>query len=270
MADREHVVETADGARLAVTETGAGDTLLLIPGLGATRSVFDPIAPYLARRRRVVVFDPRGVGESTTGRSPLTMSVMAGDAAAVIAALADGRCDVLGASMGGVVAQQLAVDSPDSVRRLVLAATSPGGIKAVPADQRATDALLGKGARTPADAYRLATTVLYSAHFQRTHPEFIEDQVRIRAEHPVKARVFTAQLEAMRSGEDLGARLGEIGAATLVLHGTADAVTPFENARILATRIRGARSRWFQDCGHLLFHERPEESARVVEEFLRD
>ena len=100
-----------------------------------------------------------------------------------------------------------------------------------PADQAA---LLGKGARTPEEAYRIACTVLYSPQFQRTHPDFIEAQIRDRARHPVRPRVFSAQFGAMWQPDHSFERLAAVRVPTLVLHGTDDVVIPFENARILA------------------------------------
>ena len=250
---------------------GDGPPLLLIPGLGATRLVFDPIVPALVQRQqRVIVFDPRGTGESEPGAQPISLPLLAMDAVAVLDATDVPSTAVLGASMGGAVAQHLALDHAARVECLLLAATAPTGGRAVPADPRATDALLGKGARTPADAYRRACTVLYSPQFQRTHQDFIEEQVRLRAARPVRAQVFAAQLKALNTRDDSFDRLAAIAEPTLIMHGTADAVTPFENAQLLAGRIPGARTRWFEGCGHLFFHERPEESARVVFEFLRD
>ncbi|MBV8196414.1 MAG: alpha/beta fold hydrolase [Candidatus Dormibacteraeota bacterium] len=242
---------------------------MLIPGLGATRRVFDPLVPSLGHRLRVATYDQRGVGDSPFGAQGLTMRLMASDAVAVLDALGVERANVFGASMGGVVAQQLVVDHPHRVNRLLLAATQPPAGAAVPADPLATDALLGKGTRTPAEAYRRACTVLYSVAFQRTHQEFIDEQVRTRAAHPIAARVFTAQRRALATHSDVWSRLPSIAAPTLIMHGTADVVSPFENARLLAGRIPGAQTRWFTDCGHLFFHERPEESARVVHEFIR-
>ncbi|HVC41156.1 MAG TPA: alpha/beta fold hydrolase, partial [Candidatus Saccharimonadales bacterium] len=176
---------------------------------------------------------------------------------------------VFGASMGGVVAQHLVVDHPSRVADLILAATAPGGndgVDARPADQAA---LLGKGARTPEDAYRIACTVLYSPQFQRTHADFIEAQIRERALHPVRPRVFSAQFSAMWQPDHSFEHLAAVAVPTLVLHGTDDVVTPFENARILARQIPGAQLRPFNGCGHLFFHERPAETARVVSEHLR-
>ena len=260
----------SDGATLAVSVEGDGEPLLLIPGLGATRRVFDPLVPALRARHRAIRFDPRGVGESERGTAALTMGVLAADAVAVLTASSGSApIDVFGASMGGVVAQQLAVDHPDRLLRLVLAATQPPGSHAIPAEPAARAALLGRGAHTPEEAYRIACTVLYSPQFQRTHPEFIDEQVRIRAQHPVAARVFRDQLGAMAAASELWNELDAISAPTLVMHGTADLVSPFENAQLLARQIPGAWLRPFDAAGHLFFHERPDESARVIGEFLR-
>jgi pimeloyl-ACP methyl ester carboxylesterase len=259
---------TNDGIELAVFVVGDGSPVLLIPGLGARSTVFDPITPDLSVHHRVITFDPRGLGESGSG-GEVTLANMALDVVAVLDAAQLVSVAVFGASMGGLIAQHLVVDHPGRVGRLVLAATAPGGghgQAATPADQAA---LLGKGARTPEDAYRLACTVLYSRQFQRTHPAFIEEQIRDRARNPVRPRVFSAQFLAMSRPDGSFERLRGVTAPTLVLHGTEDVVTPYENARILARQGPGATLRPFDGCGHLFFHERPAETARVVDEFLR-
>ena len=260
----------ADGAVLAASVEGDGEPLLLIPGLGATRRVFNPLVPALRARHRVIRFDPRGVGDSERGSAALTMAVLANDAVAVVNASSDSEAiDVFGASMGGVVAQRLAVDHPNRLRRLILAATQPPGAHAIPADPASRAALLGRGAHTPEEAYRIACTVLYSPQFQRAHPEFINEQVRVRAQHPIPARVFRDQLAAMSAASYLWDELPSIASPTLAMHGTADVVSPYENAGLLVRRIPGARLRPFDGSGHLFFHERPDESARVMVEFLR-
>jgi 3-oxoadipate enol-lactonase len=257
-----------DGVALAVFVVGEGDPLLLIPGLGARAAVFDPIVGDLAREHRVISFDPRGIGESENG-GDVTLTNMAADAVAVLDAADAPVAAVFGASMGGLVAQHVVVDHADRVGHLVLAATGPGGDHGVDADPANQAALLGKGARTPEEAYRLACTVLYSRQFQRTHAEFIEAQVRERSLHPVRPRVFSAQFNAMSRPDSSFERLTTVTAPTVVLHGTEDVVTPFENARVLARQIPGAVLRPFDGCGHLFFHERPAETARVVTEHLR-
>jgi pimeloyl-ACP methyl ester carboxylesterase len=268
VAEERLTARTAEGAGLSVVINGTGEPLLLIPGLGAGRSAFDQLVPDLSIGHRVITFDPRGIGESEGGGNT-TLTAMALDAAAVLEAAAADAAAVFGASMGGLVAQHLVVDHPERVTDLILAATAPGGddgVDAAPADQAA---LLGKGAKTPEDAYRIACTVLYSPQFQRTHREFIEAQIRDRARHPVRPRVFSAQYSAMWQPDHSFEALAAVRVPALVLHGTDDVVTPFENARILASQIPGARLRPFEGCGHLFFHERPEETVRVITEHLR-
>lgn len=268
MALVEHIpARTADGITLAATAHGWGSPLLMIPGLGSSRSVYAPVIPLLAEAHRVIVFDPRGVGDSDVTDGPYTMSQLAGDAAAVLDAVGEDSAAVFGASMGGMVAQHLALDHPDRVDRLILACTGPGTSHAVPADREATRALLGKGAKTPEEAYRIACTVLYSRSFQATHQDFIEQQIQQRARHPVKARAFSAQYEAVRH-HDTWDRLPELRTPVLVLHGSEDEVMPPGNGALLAERIPGARIVLFDGLGHLFFHEDPERAANAILEFL--
>jgi 3-oxoadipate enol-lactonase len=266
----ESLVAAPDGSLLAVTVDGDGPPLLLIPGLGATRIVFRPLMPLLTAHFRVAVYDQRGIGASEVAAGPYTTAQLAADAAGVLDSLRIDRAIVLGASFGGLVAQQLAVGYPHRLAALVLAATGPGPShlveQPVPA---ASDALLGKGARSPEEAYRIACRVLYSRSFQEAHPEFIEEQIRDRATRPIDGRAFRAQLAASQ-GHDTWDALPSISAPTLVLHGSEDAVLPLANARLLAQRIPGARMVVFEGAGHLFFHEEPERTAAVLEEFARE
>ena len=257
----------AGGVELAVTVTGEGPPLLMIPGLGASRRVYAPIVPLLAARLRVVVLDPRGVGESGATPGPYTMAQLAADAASVLDAAGLDAAAVWGASMGGMVAQHLALLHPDRVSRLLLACTTCGGPHAVPPSREAAAAVQGRGARTPGEAYRLACTVLYAGAWQAAHPDVIEREVAERERHPVRGGVFAAQQAAVR-GHDTWERLPGITAPTLVLHGDEDAVVPVDNGRILADRIPGAELQLLPGRGHLFFHESPTESADAVLRFM--
>ncbi len=266
---RHRQAVTDDGVHLAVSVTGEGEPVVLIPGLGATRRVYAPIVPALAERHQVIVYDPRGVGGSDVPPGPYPMPRLAADCVAVAASLGVARFHLFGASMGGLTAEHVGVLHPGSILRLLLAATGPGRHAATAAAApEATAALLGRGARTPAEAYRMACTVLYSPRFQRDHRGFVDEEVAHRAAHPIAGRAFTAQFRASRDA-DIGARLGEISAPTLVLHGTEDVLVPLANAEALTKLIPGARRYWFEGCGHLFFHEDPDRTAQVMLSFLR-
>jgi len=266
-SDEQLTARARDGTPLAVSIVGTGPPLLLIPGLGSGRRVYAPITPALAARCRVTVFDPRGIGDSGIGGEQWTMALLADDARSVLDAAGCAGASVFGASMGGMVAQRLAIDHPERVDRLVLAATNPGGSHMVRPDPANAAALMGQGARTPADAYRLASTVLYGGPFQQTHPGFIDAQVAERGRHPVRARAFRWQTEAV-AGHDAYDELPAITAPTLVMHGALDLVSPVQNAEIIAERISDARLVVFADHGHLFFHEAPDESARLIADFV--
>jgi len=268
VATVEHIpARAADGITLAATAHGQGSPLLMIPGLGAARSVYAPIVPLLAEQHRVIVFDPRGVGDSDITDGPYSMAQLAGDAACVLDAAHEHDAAVFGASMGGMVAQHLAIEHADRVSRLILGCTSPGTSHAVRADPEATRRLLGKGGKTPEEAYRIACTVLYSPAFQHTHEGFIEQQIRERARRPVRARAFSAQYEAVRQ-HDPWDRLPDITAPTLLLHGSEDEVMPPSNSEVLAQRIPGARVEILDGLGHMFFHEDPLRAARAMLDFL--
>lgn len=224
------------------------------------------MVPLASRKHHVVVHDQRGIGSSERGDAPCTVEQLADDCIAILDHLRIERAAVLGTSFGGLVAQQVAIAHPQRVAALIPCATGPGArhSERVPASD---DALLGRGARTPADAYRIACTVLYSAGFRAAHPEFIEEQVRQRARRPVPPRVFREQFAASRSWDGWEG-LPKILAPALVLHGTEDAIMPLANAQRLAERIPGSRHHWFEGAGHLFFHERPEETVAAVAGFL--
>ena len=260
-------VEVEPGVELAVHEVGSGPPLLLIPGLGTDHHAFVWNIPDLAAFWRCLVVDQRGIGASDATPGPYTMEQLAADSAEVIRALTAGRAAVFGVSMGGMVAQHLAARHPERVGALVLGCTGPGGAQAVRADPEDTRLLLGGDAREPGLAYRVACQVLYERSFRVTHPEVIEDAVRWRATHPVRAAVFAAQWAAIRH-HDIGPYLHLIAAPTLLLHGTQDRVMPPGNSARLQEGIAGSRLEWLPGRGHMFFQEDPAATLRLLRDHL--
>lgn len=261
------MVEVAAGVRLAVHQVGDGPPLLLIPGLGTDHHAFVWNIRDFSQRWRCLVLDQRGIGRSDATPGPYDMALLADDAARVLAQVAPGGAFVFGVSMGGMVAQHLAIRHPELVAALVLGCTGPGGRLAVRADPADTRLLLGGDAREPGLAYRVACQVLYERRWREEHPEVIEDAVQWRATHPVRPGVFAAHWEAIRH-HDTAADLGKIRAPTLVLHGTADVVMPPGNGALLHERIPGSTLRWLPGRGHMFFQEDPGTTLSQLEQHL--
>jgi len=254
--------------QVVVHELGSGFPILCIPGLGADHTAFLHQVERLAERHRCLVLDGRGIGASDPAPGPYTMAALADDAAGVIERRTGrGRAHVFGVSMGGMVAQHLALRHPERVATLVLGCTTAGGAHAAAPDPEVVRQLYGGGARDPVTAYRNACRVMYAPDFQACHPEVIEAAVSWRAAHLVRGQTFAAQLAAI-GGHDTDAALPGITAPTLVLHGSADVVAPVANGVRLAARIPEAVLETLPGRGHLFFQEDPLATDRLLARYL--
>jgi pimeloyl-ACP methyl ester carboxylesterase len=229
-------------------EVGHGPTLLMITGFSVT---MDDWAPYfvnaLAQHFRVVVFDNAGIGETAALASPLTIPEMAAQTSALISTLRLGRCDVLGYSMGGMIAQSLAVTHPGQVRRLVLAATQAGTGKAAPVPA-AVQAALDSG------NVGAEIGVLFPPSQAGAIQRYLAGILSYHGHYPASAAVRADQQTAIDqwfAGEDASGRQpGDIRAPTLAADGTEDAADPVSNDRMLSQLIHGAQLVLYPDAGH--------------------
>lgn len=251
------------GVGIAYEVVGSGPPVLLIQGLGYGGRGFGPAVDLLAESFTVALFDNRGFGGSDVPPGPYSVAQLAGDAAAVLDAAGLERAHVVGASLGGMVAQELALTRPERVDGLVLACTTPGGLgsHAMPAK---TVALI---AQVPLLDPDVALRRLVENALGDPRPELVEQVLEYRRAHPPDTAGWTAQAAAGASHDALD-RVARIQAPTLVLTGTADAVVDSRNSELLAERIPGSRLERLDGCGHLLFWERPDEFAQLVRGFL--
>jgi pimeloyl-ACP methyl ester carboxylesterase len=249
--------------KIAWEESGAGTPVLLVQGLGYGRWGWDPIVAGLAERYRVLRFDNRGIGDSDKPPGPYTAGEMALDALQVLDEAKVERAHVVGASLGGMIAQCLAVARPDRVERLVLCCTTPGGADAVPMPEVTTRLFAEAGELDPAVALRL---FVENALGSSPPAGLVDALLERRVANPPDPEGWQAQAAAGLTFE--GIELDRIAAPTLVLHGTEDNVVDYRNARLLAERIRDARVELLDETGHLFFWERPAESVRLLTEFL--
>lgn len=248
---------------------GTGKPLLLIAGLGFGAWSWFCQIPTLAQEFTTIVFDNRGVGQSDKPDVEYTIKMMADDAAGLLRALKVERAHVLGHSMGGYIAQELALSSPDLVAGLVLVSTSFGGKNAVLMSAETAAQMRSElEADDPEVALRRGLRLRFSDRFIAEHPDVINEFVTVRKAHLPSRAAWLRQFAACLSFET-ESRLGSLDAPTLIVTGDDDPIVPAENSRRLAARIPGSQLRVFEGARHLVFIERAEEFNHIVIEFLK-
>jgi len=257
----------APGFRMYYEEHGSGFPLLLINGLGSDHLEWLHQLPSFSGSFRVVVFDNRGTGRSAVPPGPYTTAQMADDAAALLGFLGFGRAHVLGVSLGGMIAQEVAIRHPDRVEGLVLGCTGPGGTLSIrPSPEAMAAFALAKG-DDPEGELRRMIPFLYTDACCRERPEEIEGFVRRRLENPTPPEGYLAQLAAAVT-HDASGRLEQIRARTLVITGDADRLVNRENSVRIAVRIAGAKLVVLPGAPHRLFAENAAAFNREVLRFL--
>ena len=257
-----------DGIRLRTSVRGQGPPLLLVTGLGASLELARPFEQELtARGVQTVAFDAPGIGESTAYPLPRRMPGIARTIEAMLDALGYDRVDVLGVSLGGVVAQQLAHPAPRRVRRLVLAATGPG-LGGAPGSPRVLLALATRRRFYQPDYYRRIAGRIYGGQARRDPDALLHGSPARFVERP-SVRGYLGQLYAIAGWTSLP-WLHRLRQPTLVLAGDDDPIVPLLNARILAHRIPDARLHIVPGGGHLFLLEQPAEMATLVTRFLAE
>jgi 3-oxoadipate enol-lactonase len=250
------------GIRLYWEEYGSGPPVLLIMGLSFTHEMWFRALPSLASEYRVIVFDNRGMGRSDVPKGLYSIPQMATDAHAVIRAAGISAADVIGASMGGMIAQELALRFPDCVRRLVLACTSHGGPFA-----RWPDVTGHARRNNRSGAGRWERALIPLLYADTTPRERIDEDLKIRSRCQWCYRGFLGQLAGILVWSSYR-RLPRIGVPTLVIHGESDRLVPPQNGKAVASRIPRAQFRLVPDAGHMLLTDQPEFCEQIVLSFL--
>jgi pimeloyl-ACP methyl ester carboxylesterase len=259
---------SVNGVNLRYEVTGQGPPLCLIIGYRQHGAAWpQDFVSRLARHFTVLTFDNRGTGLSDKPTSGYAIDVMARDVVGLFDQLGWTTAHVLGFSMGGAIAQELAIGNPERVARLVLMATFPGGFLGMPAPWPVLRRLFDIEGLSPEEAARQVWPAIYSAAYLARHADAVEAQMRREIARPTPDYVAKAQSLAIRSFSS-AFRLWQIQAPTLVATGTEDQVVPPANSRILASAIPGAQLALVPDLGHRAIWEAPEEISDIVTDFL--
>ncbi|HEY4779083.1 MAG TPA: alpha/beta fold hydrolase [Solirubrobacterales bacterium] len=256
---------------LAATElnyerSGSGEPLLLIQGMSANHLAWGrPFSSLLERDFELISFDNRGMGLSRPVTAAFSIAEMAADTAGLLDALEIESAHVLGISMGGMIAQELALAEPGKLRSLTLGCTYCGGEGSQlmdPADFQGLVEAMGSGDRD---------RVLRAMYELNLSPGFRADESRyadfdaMAAALPAPRETIGLQVQAI-AAHDTSARLPDLTVPTLVIHGTVDRVLGYPNGPLVASLIPGARLETLEGVGHMFWWEQPERSAELVRE----
>ena len=249
---------------------GKGDPILLLSGSNAVMDQWDPtLLRELSSNHTVIIFDHRGVGNTTAGTKPFSMIQFANDTAGLLDALNIQKADVLGLSMGSFVAQELALLHPEKLNRLILYAASCGGEQAIPESPDVAQIFSDVANNRLQDITKFLS-VIFPESWIRSHPnslalpmskEIVPNDTKIQQDKVVKEWFAT-------NWSGVCDQLSNITVPTLVVTGTEDVAVPANNSLIIAQKIPGAWLVQIKEAGHGLMYQYPDQLSTVLETFL--
>jgi pimeloyl-ACP methyl ester carboxylesterase len=249
-------------------QPGQAAPVLMISGLGYSSWCWADLRQALSPDYRVVTFDNRGTGRSDKPPGPYSIPMMADDAARVLDQCEISEAHVIGHSMGGYIAQTLALRHPQRVRSLVLIGTSPGGGQTLPVPQETQLAWENAAKLTPAEYARSTMPRSFAPGWTEKNPARFEELLGRRLEFPTPPQCWLEQFKACVEYVEQGVPVEEIRVPALVVHGREDRVVPHENGAVLARRLPGARFASLEGVGHLPYLEQPEHFLPLAREHL--
>lgn len=261
-----------NGIELYYEIHGAGKPLVLISGLGYPLWQWHKMVPLLVEHFQVVAFDNRGVGQSDKPAGPYTAQMLAADTAGLLDVLGIEKAVIAGHSMGGFIAQAMALDFSERVEKLILCSTNFGGPNHVPVTPEAMKVLTDVTS-DPLTRFKNGLSISTAPGWVENNPEMIEEWVKWRVANPIDPAPYQAQmaigLGLMPEANAFENKLSHLNVPTLILFGAHDKVVPPANASLLAGQIAGSTVVIFPDAGHFFPIEIAEASSRAVIEFAK-
>jgi pimeloyl-ACP methyl ester carboxylesterase len=258
-----------DGGQIAYRRIGNGRPLVALNGFAATSADWDPsFIDRLASSNELILLDNRGIGHSTDNGRPFDMAQLADDVLQVVETLGIERVNVLGWSMGGFIAQTLALQHPGRIDKLILLSTDPGGPDADLASAEVWSRLVDMSGTPHEQARRLLSLLFPGDIAESINREFgdIVAAARAQLSHDLVDRQAAAMDAWHRAG--IGNRLREMNMPVLIATGMADIVIPPSNALRLVNAIPGAWLAQFDGGGHAFMAQYPRPLADLINSFL--
>jgi pimeloyl-ACP methyl ester carboxylesterase len=261
--------QTVNGIQIYYEEKGKGEPLILINGLAFPMDLWFAQIEELSKDFRVIALDNRGIGRSGQPDEEYSIAMMAADAAGLLKALGIEKAHIVGLSMGGFISQEIALSYPDVVNRLVLIATAMGGTRSLelgrPFWEKAAAEIYGK---PPQDVYRIDLTLMSAPGFAKRHPDVIDKAVALRMKHPQPLHAFLRQFAACNVF-DVTNRAGSIAQPTMIILGQDDPIFPIPLAEDFRRTLPDAKMLVYENCGHAVLLEKPDQLSRDIREFLK-
>ena len=262
----------ANGIEIHYETHGQGQPLVLISGIGYTSWQWHRMVPLLAAHFQVITFDNRGIGRTDKPEGPYTAHMLAADTVGLLDALGIEKAIVMGHSMGGFIAQALALEFPHTLEKLILASTNFGGPRHVPVTPEAMK-ILTDVSSDPVTRFQNGLYISTAPGWAEKNPQMIQEWVDWRAANPIEPAPYQAQLAIglglLKEEAAFENQLHRIQVPTLILFGVYDMVVPPSNASLLAEKIPNSRVVILPNAGHFFPIEVPGAAAQAVIEFAR-
>ncbi|MBV8771360.1 MAG: alpha/beta hydrolase [Deltaproteobacteria bacterium] len=256
-----------NGVELAYELRGSGSLLVMIHGAQGDQTMFSDLANRFADRFRVLTFDQRGSGLSEKPHTGYSIAQLADDTAALMDHVGFAAAHVIGVSMGGTIAQELALRHPGKVRSLILGCTTPGGPKAVRVGSSAFSAAYSTQAMPAEERGRALAEAAFTKSYLEQHPEIIPAMIEARRQRPLDPVALEQRIRAVLAHNAYD-RLPQIMCPSLIITGKDDALIAWQNSELIAERIPGARLVVLEPAGHCFWLEQPPQSYAAISEFL--
>jgi len=249
---------------------GEGFPCILIMGLAADVNWWTPdVIDAYSQNFKTIIFDNRGAGRTDKPVMNYTVKMFADDTVSLMDILNIERAHIIGASMGGMIAQEIALNYPERVEKLVLCCTHCGGSKQVLPSDEILQQMMTPRELTPEELVNEIIPLVFTENFIKNNSDFIESYKLRMLKTPIPIDSYQRQVQAI-GNFSTGMRLKKIEAPTLIVQGKEDILVPPENAEVLAKRIPNTKVILLENAAHILFQPDPDKISKEIIGFLTE